>query len=70
MFDGGYTPQRIFFHNGPVSRSHKRYTINFTGIKYEKVLQKMIKPGGTTGLYRGRVMKKKVVCSIRITLNS
>jgi len=22
----------------------------------------MIKPGGTTGLYRGRVMKKKVVC--------
>ena len=26
----------------------------------------MIKPGGTTGLYRGRVMKKKVVCIFRL----
>jgi hypothetical protein len=39
-------------------------------MREEKILPKMIKPGGTTGLYRGRVMKKKVVCSIRITPDS
>ncbi len=27
----------------------------------------MKKPGGTTGLFRGRVMKKKVVCNIENT---
>jgi len=30
----------------------------------------MTKPGGTTGLYRGRVMKKKVVCNIMIRLGT